>query len=227
MKTVRFSIVLEACGKPEVHLLLVEPEKDKPLSNAIRSNRVMTVYQGGKGTDYARVGFEEGKSHQYLIFPKPLGAFADQQIVGLKYDLLESGGAEAEESPTPLESSQPAELAAQKTVLQAAGHVEAPKAFAAGPTDHAQFPTLKTQTQARSKKSSKSKPPAEKEREATEHANQSVDLSPAESTKLTPTESEQLAKIKDQVRKAMDFLEEGKQVAAFNVLKEIFGSSSF
>jgi hypothetical protein len=218
MKTVRFSKVLEACGNPEIHLLLVEPEKDKPLANAIGSNRVMTLYQGGKGTDYARVGFEEGKGHQYLIFPKSLGAFADQQIVGLKYDLLETGGTELEESPGSPVPSQPDVLVQEKAAPKAADHLEEAKPLVAGSTDRPQSPTRERPTQARPKKS---KPPAETDHAPTQRANQPLDLSPAESIKLRTTESDQLAKIRDQIRKAMNLLEEGKQVAAFNVLKEI------
>jgi hypothetical protein len=218
MKTVRFSKVLQTCGQPEVHLLLVEPEKDKALSHAIRLSRVMTLYQSGKGTDYARVGFEEGKARQYLIFPKSLSAFADQQIVGLKYDLLEPDDAEPEESLDGLEPRQPAVSAEQKAEPQAVHQVEASKPLVSVSNDSSQLPARETPTQTRPKKA---KTPAQKDHVPAPHADKAVDLSPPKSTTLRPTESEQLAKIKDQLRKAMNLLEEGKQVAAFNVLKEI------
>ena len=218
MKTVRFSKVLEACGKPEIHLLLIKPEKDKPLSNAIRSNRVMTLYQGSKGTDYARVGFEEGKARQYLIFPKSLHAFADQQIVGLNYDLLESGDAEAEEPPASLQPSQLDVLAEEKAPLEPADHKREAKPLVVGSPDSLRSVAPEAPTQARPKKS---KPPVEKDHAPPVLAEEPLDLSPAESNKPPAADSKQLAKIKNQVRKAMDLLEEGKPVAAYNALKEI------
>jgi hypothetical protein len=45
MGTVRFSKVVEAAGKPIVHLLWVDPAKDATLQKAIKAARVMTVYQ--------------------------------------------------------------------------------------------------------------------------------------------------------------------------------------
>jgi hypothetical protein len=45
MKTARFAAVVEAAGKPDTHLLLVSPERDKALQAAIRTHRVMTVHQ--------------------------------------------------------------------------------------------------------------------------------------------------------------------------------------
>ena len=86
MSTVRFSKVLEACGKPDIHLLLVDPAKDKTLQAAIKSDRVMTLYQQSGGTDHGVVGFEQGRSRQFLVFPKPLKPFLGQRIVGNKYD---------------------------------------------------------------------------------------------------------------------------------------------
>jgi hypothetical protein len=45
MKTARFAAVVEAAGKPDTHLLLVSPERDKALQAAISTHRVMTVHQ--------------------------------------------------------------------------------------------------------------------------------------------------------------------------------------
>jgi hypothetical protein len=91
MSTVRFSKVVEAAGKPMVHVLWVDPEKDPVLKKAIETERVMTVRQGlpnGKA-DYGTVGFEKGVSGQILIFPESLKRFADKQVTGVKYDLFE------------------------------------------------------------------------------------------------------------------------------------------
>ncbi len=91
MSTIRFSKIVEAAGKPIVHVLWVTPEKDPVLKKAIDAERVMTVRQGlpnGKA-DYGTVGFEKGVSGQILIFPGSLKRFADQRVTGVKYDLLE------------------------------------------------------------------------------------------------------------------------------------------
>src|SRR5215469_13596519 len=94
MSTVRFSKVLEACGKPDIHLLLIDPAKDKTLQAAIKSDRVMTLYQQSGGTDHGVVGFEQGRSRQVLVFPKPLKPFSRQRKVRIKYE-------PHEQTPTP------------------------------------------------------------------------------------------------------------------------------
>ena len=68
MSTVRFSKVIEASGKPDFHLLLIDPAKDKTLQSAIKSDRVMTLYQQSSGSDHGVVGFEQGRSRQFLVF---------------------------------------------------------------------------------------------------------------------------------------------------------------
>jgi hypothetical protein len=91
MSTIRFSKIVEAVGRPVVHVLWVTPEKDPILKKAIDAERVMTVHQGlanGKA-DYGTVGFQKGVSGQILIFPKSLKRFADNRVTGVKYDLLE------------------------------------------------------------------------------------------------------------------------------------------
>jgi len=72
MKTARFAAVVEAAGKPDTHLLLVSPEKDKALQAAIKAHRVMTVHQElvGNKADHGTVGFVPGRARQFLIFPK-------------------------------------------------------------------------------------------------------------------------------------------------------------
>jgi hypothetical protein len=91
MSTVRFSKIVEAAGKPVVHVLWVDPAKDAILQKAIKTNRVMTVHQPVTNTkaDYGTVGFQKGVPGQILIFPKSLKPFADQRVTGVKYDLLE------------------------------------------------------------------------------------------------------------------------------------------
>ena len=89
MKTARFLSVVQKSGRPESYLALSDPAKDKDLQKAVKKRRVMTVFQETVGTkaDRGTVGFEPGHGRQFLIFPKPLKAFVDRNIVGIKYDL--------------------------------------------------------------------------------------------------------------------------------------------
>jgi hypothetical protein len=91
MSTVRFSKIVEAAGKPVVHVLWTDPAKDRILKQAINGHRVMTVHQrlADAKADYGTVGFQTGVSGQILIFPKSLKLFADKRVTGVKYDLLE------------------------------------------------------------------------------------------------------------------------------------------
>ena len=72
-----------------MHLLWIDPDKDRSLQKAIREHRVMTLhqFQGGK-SDYAVVGFEKGVSGQVLIFPKSLKPFEGRKVIAIKYELL-------------------------------------------------------------------------------------------------------------------------------------------
>ena len=173
MKTVRFTQVAENCGKPEIYLPLSDPAKDQTLQKAVKAIRVMTVVQPtvGTKTDRGVIGFESGKSRQFLIFPKSLRAFARRTVVGVKYDLFE---------------------------LQ-----EVPKKNRSSPPKAARKPKLKRQANPR-----KEPEPA-----------------PRKVVAFTPPkddeELEEVTDIKKQVRQAMKALEDGKQVAAFNLLKRI------
>ena len=91
MGTVRFSKVVETVGKPSVHLLWMEPARDRVLQKAMNANRVMRVHQAlaDTKTDFGVVGFQKGISGQILIFPRSLKRFAGKRVVGVKYDLLE------------------------------------------------------------------------------------------------------------------------------------------
>jgi hypothetical protein len=72
-KTARFTKSVEKCGKPEVHLVLIDPAKDRTLHAAVKGHRVMTIWQEAVGTkaDRGKVGFEPGPGRQFLIFPSP------------------------------------------------------------------------------------------------------------------------------------------------------------
>ena len=93
METVRFSKIVEAAGRPVVHVLWIDPDKDTILKKAINAIRVMTVHQGltKAKADYGTVGFQKGISGQILIFPQSLKRFANLRVTGVKYDLFDSG----------------------------------------------------------------------------------------------------------------------------------------
>jgi hypothetical protein len=89
--TVRFSAVVQASGQPEVYLPLADPKHDRNFMRAVREQRVLSLKQEPTGTkkDFGTVGFLAEKYVSYLIFPKPLTAFADKRIVGIKYDTVQ------------------------------------------------------------------------------------------------------------------------------------------
>lgn len=215
MSTVRFSKVLEACGKPDIHLLLIDPAKDKTLQAAIKSDRVMTLYQQSGGTDHGVVGFEQGRSRQFLVFPKPLKPFLGQRIVGIKYELLEDAlvpKKEATEKETVKPSDKPSvEPAAAKKRPESAKQADQ------------QVPALLSKP---GSAKPAEKPPAEEKKldqepEKPVSGDNVVKFQSPEPEKQSPAESDEVKAIKRQVRAAMEALEQGKQVVAFNVLKGI------
>lgn len=92
MKTVRFTHVVDRCGKPEPHALWVAPKHDPEFMRAQKANRVMTVESSGHGkADIGIVGFSAAhqEGSQFLIFPKSLKPFAGARIIGIKFEELE------------------------------------------------------------------------------------------------------------------------------------------
>jgi hypothetical protein len=215
VSTVRFSKVLEACGKPDIHLLLIDPAKDKTLQTAIKSDRVMTLYQQSVGTDHGVVGFEQGRSRQFLVFPKPLKPFLGQRIVGIKYELLEDAPAPKKEV-TKKETVKPADEPAGEPAAAKKRPESAKQA-------DRQVPTLVPIPG--SAKPAEKAPVEEKkldqEPEKPVSGDNVVKFQPPEPEKQSPAESDEVKAIKRQVRAAMEALEQGKQVVAFNVLKGI------
>jgi hypothetical protein len=128
----------------------------------------MTVTQQSVGTkkDRGEIGFEAKTGRQFLIFPKPLRAFAGKIVVGINYDLLSV--------PTLRENQRAASPPKRKAV---------PK-LVRKPSDK--------------KGRVLSKVVAFQQPEEAEEDTEVTDL-------------------KEQVRHAMDVLEKGKRVAAFNL----------
>ena len=187
MGTVRFSKVVEAAGKPVVHLLWVDPAKDATLQKAIKATRVMTVYQqpAATKTDYGTVGFDKNVSGQILIFPKSLKQFSDQRVIGVKYDLIEWPAVPQSQQA---EARPPKHLAKRKP--------QDPKT----PAPTGKRPVIE------------------------ENASARVVKFPRPEAENAEAPNEDLEELKNQVRHAMKLLEEGKQVAAFNLLKRITDS---
>jgi hypothetical protein len=217
MSTVRFSKVIEACGKPDFHLLLIDPAKDKTLQAAIKSDRVMTLYQQSGETDHGIVGFEQGRSRQFLVFPKPLKAFQGQRIVGIKYELLEDAPTQkpepAKKEPVKPVAEQPHEPASAKKSSEPSKRADPqtptvlPKAVAGKPKE-AERVDEKPRDQGNSGADSEDKVVKFQKPE------------PAE-PRAVASERDDIKELKQRVREAMDALEEGKQVVAFNLLKRI------
>ena len=88
VKTARFAAVVEACGVPQVHIPWQSPKEDRRLQTQIRHARMMTIQRSESGSDFGCVGLIERKGARYLVFPKSLKRFADQRIVGIKWELV-------------------------------------------------------------------------------------------------------------------------------------------
>jgi hypothetical protein len=88
VKTARFAAVVEACGAPQVYIPWQSPKKDRRLRVQIRQARMMTIQTSESGSDFGCVALIERKGARYLVFPKSLKRFADQRIVGIKWELV-------------------------------------------------------------------------------------------------------------------------------------------
>lgn len=269
MKTVRFSEVVKSSGKPDTHLLLIAPAKDKTLQAAIKSNRVMTVYQesGSTKSDYGTIGFVEGSSRQFLVFPQTLKPFADKRVIGIKYDLLESMPvSKGETKPKSGQASKPTpDIAAtevdnlrpgrpkgnlsddlfddassdDRTMAtrsaksetssdeRAMANRERSRNKADKPGDEQPNATPKSLADVLAKSTgattSKKKPSAgvQPQDKKSAPAEKVVEFPKPESNQQRSDRSEEVDELKRRVREAIEVLEQGKQVAAYNLLKRI------
>jgi hypothetical protein len=87
-KTTRFALVVKTCGAPQVYVPWQSPKKDRHLQTQIRQAHIMTIQKTEGGSDFGCVGFIERAGALYLQFPKSLKRFADQRIVGIKWELV-------------------------------------------------------------------------------------------------------------------------------------------
>ena len=90
VKTARFAVVIEKCGKPEVYTLWQKPKTDRHFQSLLRNNRVMTVRPTESGTDFGEVGFHQKPGARFLAFPKSLKRLEGQRIVGIDWALVQS-----------------------------------------------------------------------------------------------------------------------------------------
>ena len=91
VKTARFAVVVEKCGTPEVYTLWVKPEADRKFQSLIKSHKVMTVQANDAGTEFGIPEYCERKGARYLAFPKSVRRFADRRIVGINWELVNTG----------------------------------------------------------------------------------------------------------------------------------------
>ena len=140
MKTVRFSKVVEKCGKPEVYLLMSETDAD--FQKALHADKVMSLSDDshGAGTEFGVIGYDKKRKGQLLVFPNSLKSFQEMKVVGIKYDLF----AEDEASePTPkkkAKAKEPARKKAKVTVTRKAAPKPAKKVVKAATAKVIHFP---------------------------------------------------------------------------------------
>jgi predicted component of type VI protein secretion system len=215
VSTVRFSKVIEACGKPDIHLLLIDPAEDKTLQAAIKTDRVMTLYQQSGGTDHAVVGFEQGRSRQFLVFPKPLKPFLGQRIVGIKYELLDEIPAPKKETPKKEVAKKPDEHPSKPA---STGKDREPPKQA-----EVQTPTVVPKPSAPKPDETASDAEKKLDQESGKAVSEDkvVKFQKTEPERQPAPESDEIKEIKRHVREAMEALEQGKQIVAFNLLKRI------
>jgi len=88
MPTIRFRDLVKQFGKPQIKSLWAKPENDSAFMRAVKQNRVLTLSQKSRGTDFGEIGFHQKPHAAYLIFPKPLKVVRGAKVVGVKYDLV-------------------------------------------------------------------------------------------------------------------------------------------
>jgi hypothetical protein len=90
VKTARFRVVVEKCGRPEVYTLWQKPKTDRHFQSLLKNHRVMTVRAGESRTDFGEVGFHQKSGARCLAFPKSLKRFEGDRIVGIDWSLVQS-----------------------------------------------------------------------------------------------------------------------------------------
>ena len=175
-----------------MHLLLMDPKRDREFQSALKTERVLSVHQQNVGTkkDVGSVGYEGDGQVQVLVFPKSLKQFSGARIVGIDYGVLE----EENKSPRP-RSRAPEKNRISKAPPRPAKQSKAPPA--------ADKPAPKKSAAA---------PPPEPVAEP-----EPVLESDSSAARREVTREELIAGI----RRALKALDEGKQVAAYRTLEQL------
>jgi len=90
VKTARFRLIVEQCGRPEVYTIWQKPGDDRRLQALVKNNRVMTMKKSKTGTDFGIAGLRAEKGARYLAFDKSLKSFEGMRIVGIDWTLVRS-----------------------------------------------------------------------------------------------------------------------------------------
>ncbi|MGI8820805.1 MAG: hypothetical protein ACR2ID_08070 [Chthoniobacterales bacterium] len=91
MKTVRFAVVVEKCGAPQVYTLWQKPTADRHFQSLLKNHCVMTILPNDAGRDFGLADYCARRGATFLAFPKSLRRFADRRVVGIKWDLVQNG----------------------------------------------------------------------------------------------------------------------------------------
>jgi len=101
MSTIRFRELVKVAGTPEPKTLWTDPKDDREFMRAVKQNRVLTVVQESRKKDFGELGFHREQGALYFVFPKPLPE-GEGKVIGIKYDLAESGEPKDRLSPEAL-----------------------------------------------------------------------------------------------------------------------------
>lgn len=92
VKYIRFSELVKLAGKPEVITLWADPNKDRAFMQLVKQHRVVTIVQKPRGIkrDFGFIGFHPQPFAAFMVFPRRIVQNDGLQIIGIKYDLIES-----------------------------------------------------------------------------------------------------------------------------------------
>ena len=204
MKTARFASIVKTQGKPENYLAFADPSKDRGFQSAVKANRVMTVFQeaAGSKTDHGEIGFHPGHSRQFLIFPRSLKSYTDSKVIGIKYDLLNGSEEPEDAGKSPQEAA-----SASSAKKKAAPRPQRKDSRKQGPVNATSPP------EGKKPRKTKSRPKPAKASRSSEKAK--ILPFPPQAGQEPDRDN-----LKKAMRKAMALLEDGKAVAAFQLLKK-------
>ena len=90
--TIRFGDLVRSSGRPQTFTLWSgDAKKDRTLQQAIRKQRVLTVFQEPTSTKkpFGQIGYHQNESAIYLLFPRALTQDTESRVIGINFDLLD------------------------------------------------------------------------------------------------------------------------------------------